>query len=76
VHSLGLGLVAAVVFAGLATQINALLTDQPEHPWSSVAAYDIAGVARGTGSVDFIAADDLATLAGDRPGGEWTLAGS
>lgn len=74
VHSLGLGLVAAVVFAGLATQINALLTDQPEHPWSSVAAYDIAGVARGTGSVDFIAADDLATLAGDRPGGEWTLA--
>lgn len=73
VRSLGLGLVAAVGCAGLATRMNALLTDVPEHPWKSVAAYDIAGVARELGSVDFITADDQVALAGDTPGGEWTL---
>lgn len=73
IRSLGLGLIAAVACTAVATPLNGLLTTASEEPWQSVAAYDIAGVARELGGLDFIAEADRKTLGGDAAGGEWTM---
>lgn len=74
-RSLAAGAVLAVISTGIASNVNGILTtpEKRSHPWKSVAAYDIAGVARRLGSMDFIPEDDLRLLAGDTPGGEWTI---